>query len=109
MLHPGPEELAAYAALHVAGAGIGLDEADLYGATPEDHGLGAPLAARPGPIGAVIAGALETFTDVGSAVSWLRLPHPMLDGQAPLLAAATEEGARRAMELLDLTRREQVT
>jgi putative toxin-antitoxin system antitoxin component (TIGR02293 family) len=44
--------------------------------------------------------ATETFETVAEAAQWLRKPHPMLDGEAPLSAARTSFGAQRVRDIL---------
>jgi putative toxin-antitoxin system antitoxin component (TIGR02293 family) len=53
-----------------------------------------------GPLGAVVAMAVDVWKDTGKAAAWLMRPHPLLDGQPPLRVAPTEDGARRVMDIL---------
>lgn len=44
--------------------------------------------------------AAATFQTIAEADSWLRCPHPMLNGMTPLECAASEGGERRVRDLL---------
>jgi putative toxin-antitoxin system antitoxin component (TIGR02293 family) len=44
--------------------------------------------------------ASDTFGSEEEAASWLRRPHPMLDGESPLAATKTSYGAQRAKDIL---------
>ena len=48
--------------------------------------------------------ALELFTSEKDAFNWLRLPHPLLDGETPLVAAKTSSGAQNVKNLLMATK-----
>lgn len=51
---------------------------------------------------AKLAAAAEyVFDDLGDAEEWLNKPHPELAGLAPMEAARSEIGARRAAHILD--------
>jgi len=52
-------------------------------------------------IARLIAAAESVWEDRGLAREWLNAPHPGLDGEAPIRAALTELGARRAEAILD--------
>ncbi len=44
--------------------------------------------------------AAETFQTPDEASEWMSRPHPMLEGQAPLQAAQTDQGFQRVKEIL---------
>lgn len=44
--------------------------------------------------------ATDTFETREEAAKWLRMPHPMLDGVAPLQIAVTKAGAERVKDIL---------
>lgn len=44
--------------------------------------------------------ATDTFETREEAAQWLRTPHPMLDGDAPLQIAVTQAGAERVKDIL---------
>lgn len=44
--------------------------------------------------------AEETFETAEEAATWLRKPHPMLDGEAPLECAKSGYGAQRVKDIL---------
>lgn len=44
--------------------------------------------------------ANDTFESEDAALTWLRKPHPMLDGESPLESAKTSFGSRRVKDIL---------
>lgn len=44
--------------------------------------------------------AEETFATPEEAAAWLQKPHPMLDGEAPMVCAKSAYGAQRVKEIL---------
>ncbi len=44
--------------------------------------------------------ALDLFTSADAALTWLNLPHPLLDGITPADAAKTEIGSIKVQNLL---------
>jgi putative toxin-antitoxin system antitoxin component (TIGR02293 family) len=44
--------------------------------------------------------ACDTFATEEETIAWLRRPHPMLEGESPLLAANTSFGTRRVKDIL---------
>lgn len=44
--------------------------------------------------------AADTFETMEDAAQWLRMPHPMLNGEAQLQIAKTHSGAERVRSIL---------
>ena len=63
--------------------------------------LSSNVSERTERLARTLAAAEYTWDDAEQARSWMNQPHPELGGQTPLVAAATELGARSVEDLLD--------
>lgn len=98
-------------AIGPVGEFLGVGKAEVADMLDIDRGTVARWAAKDQPLPTYAAEgllrlleldqlAVDAFETEEDARHWLRKPHPMLDGEAPLSAAKTSYGAQRVKDIL---------
>lgn len=79
---------------------LGLDRSTLSRRAAKDQPL--PLHAAEGVLRLLELEQLasDTFETASDALQWLHRPHPLLEGEPPLMAAKTAYGAQRVKDML---------